>query len=99
MPELLGRREIALLQPRQKQVNISHIACIREGLLSFIDVPGYLKDSNSAAHYVDSTWHILRSDPSISAFQDLHYNLYSVLEVVSHREESVLVCITVNKLP
>ena len=54
MPELLGGREIALLQPWQKQMNISHTACIWEGLLSFIDVPGYLKDSNSAPHSVDS---------------------------------------------
>ena len=69
MPELLGGREIALLQPRQKQVNISHIACIREGLLSFIDVPGYLKDSNSAAHLLIAT---LRSYSSTCPFQDLH---------------------------
>ena len=70
MPELLGGREIALLQPRQKQMNISHIACLREGLLSFIDVPGYLKDSNSAAQSVDSD--ISRSYSSTCPFQDLH---------------------------
>ena len=59
MPELLGGREIALIQPRQKQMNISHIACLREGLFSFIDVLGSLKYSKSAAHSVDSD--ILRS--------------------------------------
>ena len=70
MSELLGGREIALLQPRQKQMNVSHIACKREGLFSFIDVLGSPKDSNSAAHSVDSD--ILRSYSSTCPFQDLH---------------------------